>query len=214
MAQSQITCLFYTKSRQWTWNNQYTPYADEYVKERYRYDDGDGRLYWRNTMTAPSHGRPTTAMRFRGIEREPPLGTMWRFTQNQIDQLEEQSRIYYSKSGMPYVKSYLDERKGRPLQDIWADVLMSKSGRERLGYPTQKPLALLERIISASSNEGDVVLDPFCGCGTAIAAAHKLNRQLDWHRHHPPGRRPHEEPPQDRLQHPARPGLPGRRRAG
>ena len=169
--------LFYTKSRQWTWNNQYTPYADEYVKERYRYDDGDGRLYWRNTMTAPSHGRPTTAMRFRGIEREPPLGTMWRFTQNQIDQLEEQSRIYYSKSGMPYVKSYLDERKGRPLQDIWADVLMSKSGRERLGYPTQKPLALLERIISASSNEGDVVLDPFCGCGTAIAAAHKLNRQ-------------------------------------
>ena len=168
--------LFYTKSRQWTWNSQYTPYADEYVKERYRYDDGDGRLYWRNTMTAPSHGRPTTAMRFRGIEREPPPGTMWRFTQNQIDQLEEQSRIYYSKSGMPYVKSYLDERKGRPLQDIWADVLMSKSGRERLGYPTQKPLALLERIISASSNEGDVVLDPFCGCGTAIAAAHKLNR--------------------------------------
>ena len=169
--------LFYTKSAQWTWNGQYTAYPEEYVKERYRYDDGDGRLHWRNTMTAPSHGRPVTAMRFRGVEREPPRGTMWRFTQKQIDKLEKQNRIYYSKTGMPYVKSYLDERKGRPLQDIWTDVLMTKSGRERLGYPTQKPQALLERIISASSNEGDVVLDPFCGCGTAVAAAQKLNRQ-------------------------------------
>ena len=75
------------------------------------------------------------------------------------------------------MKSYLDERKGRPLQDAWNDIVMSKSGKERLGYPTQKPEALLERIISASSNEGDVVLDPFCGCGTAVAAAHKLGRQ-------------------------------------
>ena len=169
--------LFYAKSKQWTWNNQYTPYTDEYIKERYRYDDGHGRLYWRNTMTAPSHGRPVMAMRFRGVEREPPMGTMWRFTQKQIDELEKQGRIYYSKTGMPYVKSYLDERKGRPLQDLWTDVLMSKSGRERLGYPTQKPLGLLERIVQASSKEGDVVLDPFCGCGTAIAAAHKLNRR-------------------------------------
>ena len=169
--------LFYAKSKQWTWNNQYTPYTDEYIKERYRYDDGDGRLYWRNTMTAPSHGRPVMAMRFRGVEREPPMGTMWRFTQKQIDELEKQGRIYYSKTGMPYVKSYLDERKGRPLQDLWTDVLMSKSGRERLGYPTQKPLGLLERIVQASSKEGDVVLDPFCGCGTAIAAAQKLNRR-------------------------------------
>ncbi len=169
--------LFFTRSKQWTWNEQHTPYSDEYVKERYRYDDGDGRLYWRNTMTAPSHGRPVTAMWFRGVEREPPSGTMWRFTQEQIDELEKRGRIYYSSSGMPYVKSYLDERKGRPLQNIWTDVPMSKSGYERLGYPTQKPLALLERIIEASSNEGDVVLDPFCGCGTAVAAAEKLKRQ-------------------------------------
>ena len=166
--------LFYTKSAQWTWNGQYTAYPEEYVKERYRYDDGDGRLHWRNTMTAAG---PGPSRIFRGKSMEPPAGTHWRFSQDQIDEMESENRIYYSPSGMPYVKSYLDERKGRPLQDIWSDIAMSKSGKERLGYPTQKPQALLERIINASSNEGDVVLDPFCGCGTAVAAAQKLNRQ-------------------------------------
>jgi hypothetical protein len=78
---------------------------------------------------------------------------------------------------MPYVKSYLEEQKGRPAQNIWTDIVMSKSGAERLGYPTQKPVALLERIIAASSNPCDVVLDPFCGCGTALVAAQKLDRQ-------------------------------------
>ena len=165
--------LFYTKSSSWTWNEQYTSYSEEYVKQRYRYDDGDGRLYWRNTMTAAGQG---PARLFRGESMEPPVGTHWRFSQDQIDEMESANRIYYSQTGMPYVKSYLDERKGRPLQDNWIDIAMSKSGQERLGYPTQKPQALLERIVQASSNEGDVVLDPFCGCGTAVAAAHKLNR--------------------------------------
>ena len=91
--------------------------------------------------------------------------------------MEAANRIYYSPSGMPYVKSYLDERKGKPVQDNWVDIVMTKSGKERIGYPTQKPLALLERIIKASSNEGDVVLDPFCGCATACVAADTLNRQ-------------------------------------
>ena len=165
--------LFFSKSSRWVWNPQYTPYSDEYVRQRYRYDDGDGRLHWRNTMTAAGAG---PARMFRGEMKDPPAGTHWRFSQDQIDQMESENRIYYSASGMPYVKSYLDERQGRPLQDLWVDIVMSKSGRERLGYPTQKPEALLERIVSASSNEGDVVLDPFCGCGTAIAAAERLNR--------------------------------------
>jgi SAM-dependent methyltransferase len=91
--------------------------------------------------------------------------------------MEREGRIYYSKTGMPYVKSYLDERKGRPAQNLWTDIVMSKSGAERLGYPTQKPLALLERIIEATSNPGDLVLDPFCGCGTAVIAAQKLGRR-------------------------------------
>ena len=107
----------------------------------------------------------------------PPPGTHWRFAQNEIDRMEREGRIYYSPSGKPYVKSYLDERKGRPAQNLWTDIVMSKSGAERLGYPTQKPLALLERIIQASSSEGDIVLDPFCGCGTATIAAEKLKRK-------------------------------------
>ena len=91
--------------------------------------------------------------------------------------MESENRIYYRASGMPYVKSYLDEGQGRPLQDLWADIVMSKSGSERLGYPTQKPLALLERIINASSKKGYIVLDPFCGCATACVAADKLGRK-------------------------------------
>ena len=169
--------LFYTKSEQWTWNQQYVPYSDEYVKQRYRYDDGDGRLYWRNTMTAAGAVATSPERTFRGRVMSPPSGTHWRFDQANIDQMEAEGRIYYSATGMPYVKSYLDERKGRPIQDVWVDVVMSKSGRERTGYPTQKPLDLYERIIKASSNPGDLVLDPFCGCATTPVAAERLERQ-------------------------------------
>ncbi len=93
-----------------------------------------------------------------------------------MEQFERDGRLYYTKSGMPCYKRYLDEMPGVPLQDVWTD-LPPALGAQDLGYPTQKPLALLERIIQASSNEGDVVLDPFCGCGTAIIAAHKLKRR-------------------------------------
>ena len=168
--------LFYGKSRSRVWNPPYLPYSEEYIRQRYRYDDGDGRLYWRNTMTGPGNGAGSVRI-FRGESKTAPNGNHWRFTQEQIDKMESEQRIYYSVSGMPYVKSYLDERKGRPAQDIWTDIVMSKSGKERTGYPTQKPVALLERIIQASSNEGDWILDPFCGCATACVAAEKLGRQ-------------------------------------
>lgn len=168
------TILFYSRGNKYTWNSQYIEYTDEYIKERYKYvDEATGRLYWRNTMTAAGQG---IARYFRGVLKEPPSGTHWRFSQEEIDRMEAEGRIYYSPSGMPYVKSFLDERQGKSVQCIWTDIVMSKSGKERLGYPTQKPEALLERIIQASSNEGDIVLDPFCGCGTALVAAQKLNR--------------------------------------
>jgi SAM-dependent methyltransferase len=95
-----------------------------------------------------------------------------------MDRMDAEGKIHYSSTGNPSYKLYLDESRGRSVQDIWDDVAPIRNRRtERLGYPTQKPEALLERIIQASSNEGDVILDPFCGCGTAVAAAQKLNRQ-------------------------------------
>lgn len=169
------TILFYSKSNKWTWNPRYVDYTADYIKERYKYiDEKTNRLYWRNTMTAAGAGKPKY---FRGILLYPPKGTHWRFSQEEIDRMEQEGRIYYSPSGKPYVKSFLDEQSGRQIQCIWTDIVMSKSGKERLGYQTQKPEALLERIIKASSNEGDIVLDPFCGCGTALVVANKLNRK-------------------------------------
>jgi hypothetical protein len=102
----------------------------------------------------------------------------WRYNREKIERLEQEGRLYYSRTGYVRQKKYLDESKGVPVQDVWEDISsLSGSHAERLGYPTQKPLALLERIIQASSNPESVVLDPFCGCGTTIAAAHGLNRR-------------------------------------
>jgi site-specific DNA-methyltransferase (adenine-specific) len=170
------TLLYYSKGETYTFHPQFTEYTPEYIAERYRYVDDSGRRFWANTMTA-AEPRKNPARVFRGTEMLPPAGTHWRFLQTEIDRLEAGGHIYYSKSGTPYVKSYLDERKGRPAQNLWTDIVMSKSGAERLGYPTQKPVALLERILEASSKPGDVVLDPFCGCGTALVAAQKLGRK-------------------------------------
>jgi site-specific DNA-methyltransferase (adenine-specific) len=95
-----------------------------------------------------------------------------------MERLEAEGRLHYSRTGYVRQKKYIDESKGVPIQDVWEDIpSLSGSHTERLDYPTQKPLKLLERIIEASSQPGDVVLDPFCGCGTAIAAAHQLKRQ-------------------------------------
>lgn len=165
--------LLFAKTNNYTFNPQYAEYDPEYIAERYHYKDEDGRLFWPNTATSPNP-RPNMMYEWKG-RASPPNG--WRFERATMERLEKDNRLYYSKSGMVYVKNYLDEQKGRAAQNLWSDITMSKSGGERLGYPTQKPEALLDRIIAASSNEGDTVLDPFCGCGTAIASAQKLNRR-------------------------------------
>lgn len=167
------TILYYTKGADCTFHPQYEVYDPAYIEKRYRYLDPDGRRFWANTATSPNP-RPNMMYEWKG-QPSPPNG--WRFERATMERMEREGRLYYSKSGMVYVKNYLDEQKGRPAQNLWTDIVMSKSGAERLGYPTQKPLALLERIIAASSNEGDVVLDPFCGCGTAVVAAQKLGRR-------------------------------------
>jgi len=169
--------LLYSKSDEWTWNWLYTPYDEEYVDGFYKHvEPKTGRRYRLGDITAP--GGPDPAKRnphyeFLGITR------YWRYSKERMQELYEQGRIVQSKPGtVPAYKRYLDEMPGVPLQDLWWDIPpISAQARERLGYPTQKPLALLERIIQASSNPGDVVLDPFCGCGTTIDAAEKLGRK-------------------------------------
>jgi adenine specific DNA methylase Mod len=195
------TIFFYSKSDSWTWNPQYTAYSEEYTESMYRFVDGEsGRRYRKGDLTAAKVGGDTRyewrVRRITGgewladLENEYlspkegweytgvlPYGKrIWAYSKENMKQYSLDGRIVYSESGMPNYKRYLDEMAGVALQNDWNDIKLA-SGSESLGYPTQKPLALLERIITASSQEGDVVLDPFCGCGTTIHAAQKLKRE-------------------------------------
>lgn len=165
--------LRYTKSNKWTWNVQYSPHDPEYIKTFYRYiEPNTGRRYRLDNLANPNKDRPNLTYEFLGVTR------VWRWTKERMQKAYEQGLIVQNKPGsVPALKRYLDEQEGSPVGDVWVDILPVQSqSKELLGYPTQKPLALLERIIQASSNPGDVVLDPFAGCGTSIAAAQKLGR--------------------------------------
>jgi len=170
--------LYYSKGSLPTWNAPFTDYEPAYLDKYYKYDDGDGRLYWRNSLTAAGTRTGSSGQPWHGID-VAATGQHWKFTRENLDELEASGRIYWPpKGGFPQIKRYRDELKGLPVSDIWTDIdRINQVAAERLGYPTQKPLALLERIINASSNEGDVVLDPFCGCGTTVDAAQRLGRQ-------------------------------------
>jgi len=163
--------LFYVKSSEFTWIKTYQKYDDNYVETYYRYKDVDGRMFMSGDLGAAGLQGGGYDYEWKGVKR------IWRVPIESMIQLDKDGKIFYTKNGIPRIKRYLDEAKGMPVQDVWSDIQSLRSwNSERMGYPTQKPEALLERIIQASSNEGDVVLDPFCGCGTAIAAAQKLNR--------------------------------------
>lgn len=171
------TLLFYSKSESYTFSQPYLPLPQETIDKWYRHVEPEtGRRFNLGDMTGPggaAKGNPR--YEFLGVER------YWRYRKERMEELYAEGRIYQSRPGtVPMQKRYLDESKGVPVQDIWSDIKMLRGNTkdsERLGYPTQKPLALLERIIEASSNPGDVVLDPFCGCGTAVVAAEKLGRK-------------------------------------
>ena len=164
--------LFYTKSEDYVWNKIYQAYDSDYVKTYYRYSDPNGRKWMSDNLSASGLSGGGYEYEWKGIKR------IWRCPPNTMAKYDEEGKLYYTENGIPRIKRYLDESKGLPGQDIWADIEALRSWHvERLGYPTQKPEALLERIITVSTNEGDTVLDPFCGCGTTIAAAQKLNRR-------------------------------------
>lgn len=185
--------LLYTKSKIYTWNQVYQDYDEDYVKDFYRFEDDKG-CYRLVTLTAAGVRKGDSGKPWRGVN-PTDVGRHWALpvkaiesltnsiykslsTQEKLDILNANNLIYWPVKGqVPQYKRYLDEAPGTQIQDIISDIKpVSSQARERLGYPTQKPLALLERIIQASSNKGDIILDPFCGCGTAIHAAENLGR--------------------------------------
>ncbi|MFZ1087066.1 MAG: DNA methyltransferase [Terracidiphilus sp.] len=167
--------LFYTKGIDWQWNSMYTKYNEKYISEFYKYvEENSGRRYRLDNLTGPggaAKGNPSYEV--MGVSRH------WRYSKEKMEKLIKEGRVVQTKPGaVPAYKRYLDEMPGVQIQDIWTDIgPIGAQAQERLGYPTQKPEALLERIISASSNEGDLILDPFCGCGTTVQVAQRLNRR-------------------------------------
>jgi len=177
--QAHDTILFYSKSRKFVWNPQYEPYDETYIRDYFSQADPDGRRYMADNLLAAGIRKGESGKPWHGID--PTItGNHWQYTVQGLEDLDAAGRIHWPKKrgGMPRIKRYLDELDGRPATSVWADIpAIGAHAKERLGYPTQKPLALLERIVAASSNEGDLVLDAFCGCGTTLEAAAKLRRR-------------------------------------
>ena len=179
-ASSHDVLFFYCKTASNTWNSDAafleittSTTWDEKTDQKYALRDPDGRRYQLTSLLNPNRNRPNLTYEFLGITR------VWRWTRERMTDAYERGLIVQPRAGsVPRYKRFLDEQKGKPLSDVWGDIPpINSQAQERLGYPTQKPEALLERIIKASSNEGDIVLDPFCGCGTAVVAAQRLNRR-------------------------------------
>lgn len=173
------TVFFYSKSTNTVFNSQFTFDAEgyaEYIEKSFKYIDEYGRRYQADNLASPSP-RENLMYEYKGYK---PPATGWAISKEKMEQWDCEGRLHFpkEKDGRIRRKRFLDELKGKPIQNLWDDIQpISSQDRERLGYPTQKPEKLLERIIQASSNEGDVVLDAYCGCGTTIAVAQRLNRK-------------------------------------
>ena len=169
--------LYYAKTKGCSWNTLHTPYRNAYYESHFKKDDS-GRWYRTVPLDAPRHGEGSPALLYEWKGKLPAATRTWAIRREKMEEYEKEGRLRYTRTGTPTLLQYADEMAGVPLQDIWTDIPpVNPQARERLGYPTQKPEALLERIIEASCNEGDIVLDPFCGCGTAIAVAERLHRR-------------------------------------
>ena len=166
------TILLYTKSTDYVYNRQWTQYEDEYIKKRYKRSDPDGRRWMDGDLTAKGLSGGGYDYEYKGAH------SVWRVPSERMVQLDEEGKLHFTRTGGIRIKRYLDEMKGLPLNDVWTDInAINSQAKERLGYPTQKPIKLLDRIVRASSNVDDLVLDPFCGCGTAVESANRLGRR-------------------------------------
>ena len=165
--------LYYAKGEHATWHAQRGKYDPEYLQSHYGSIEAEtGRRYTLSDCTNPNKNRPNLTYEWHGVVR------VWRWTKDRMQRAHDEGRLVYTSSGMPRYKRYLDEMNGTVITTIWDDIpFINSQAAERLGYPTQKPEALLDRIINASTNPGDLVLDAFCGCGTAVASAQRLGRQ-------------------------------------
>ena len=162
--------LYYSKGSDFVWNPPMEPLSDEQVKRDYRYEDERGR--YSTTSCTNNANRPNMVYEFNGNTRQ------WRYSQKTMMRYAKEGMLVYNKDGIPRRKRYLADVPGKLMTNVWSDIkTLASNSKERTGYPTQKPLALYERIIKASSNEGDIVLDPFCGCATTPVAAEKLKRK-------------------------------------
>lgn len=173
LASNHDTIIVYAKdAKQLKWKMSYRDYDPEILARTYRLKDPDGRVYMLDNLLNPNMNRPHLTYEFKGMTR------VWRWTKERMLEEDAKGRIVVPRNGkgVPRYKRYLDEQEGVPIDDFWEDIDYVKGG-ERQGYPTQKPQELLERIINAASDEGDLVLDPFCGCGTTIMAAQELKRK-------------------------------------
>jgi len=174
--------LFFAKSKKSKFHTQFIPIGEadpiyvNYVKTNFKFVDANGRKYRSADLSSPSP-RPNLMYEYKGYK---PPAKGWAVSKDKMEQMDKEGRLLFpkKKNGRIRRKLYLDELKGKPVQNLWDDIQMiSSQSSERLGYPTQKPVALLERIIKTASDKGDIVLDPFCGCGTTLVAAQKLGRR-------------------------------------
>jgi adenine-specific DNA-methyltransferase len=168
--------LFYTKSSEYVWNRPYQAWTSDRANEEYQYTEQEtGRRYKKVPLHAPGERNGLTGQAWRGML--PPRGKHWQYTPKILDEMDARGEIYWSASGNPRRKIYLDVSAGIPIQDVWLDVKDAHNQNINItGYPTEKPMALLERIIQASSNPNDLVLDCFVGSGTTLSVASEMER--------------------------------------
>jgi site-specific DNA-methyltransferase (adenine-specific)/adenine-specific DNA-methyltransferase len=166
------TIFFYSRSERYVFNQLFQPYTEDYIEERYKHIDSDGRRFLDRDLSSTGLRGGGYLYEWKSVTQE------WRCPIETIKRYEKENRLYYTSRGVARYKQYLDKMPGVALQDIWLDInAVNSQARERVEYPTQKPESLLERIIRTSSDKGDLILDSFAGSGTTLAVAEKLNRR-------------------------------------